>query len=161
MEDSSKKSEWVYRHRRKIAVIVSLYIAFNLVVILPRLIMQLYPEHEPYSEPSHSFTVWILPEDVEFHLHLDVYLSEQDAAERVNRLVGKTIRVQPLDDEQNDGFLDTLSQDVLSVWVKIYFNQDTEEPFIIHRVDLGQRTTTSLQGREISILMEIWQGENS
>lgn len=116
------------------------------------------PELDPYYEPEYSLTVWIAPEEEEFILYVDIYASEQDAYSMVNRYHGLGIRVEPLDDEQNNLRLYTVPEGRLNVWVKIYFDEDTQEPFIILRLDIEQQITTTLLNREISLLLEPLQG---
>ncbi|MGY5881293.1 MAG: hypothetical protein RTV31_13655 [Candidatus Thorarchaeota archaeon] len=163
MEDSQGKRGWIARNRKPIAVIILLIIIPQFVVYSINLANRMYrdahPELDPYYEPEYNLTVWIAPEDEEFTLHVDIYASEQDAYSRVNRYHGYGIRVEPLDDEKNDLHLYTVPEGLLNVWVKIYFNYDTQEPFIILRLDIEQKITTTLVGREISLLMEPLLGD--
>lgn len=158
MEDSQDRRGWISRNRRPIAAIILLIVIPQLVIYGINLAYWIYmdanPELDPMYEPEFTLTVWITPEEEEFTLHLDIYPSEQDAYSMVNRYHGLGIRVEQFDDEQNDLHLYTVPVDSLYIWVKIYFNEDTQEPFIILRLDIIQRLTTSLLGREISLLLE-------
>ncbi len=51
-------------------------------------------------------------------------------------------------------FLSTISEDSLNLWMKIYFDELTEEPNIIVRMEIGETTIIHLLNREISILVE-------
>ncbi|MCK5266276.1 MAG: hypothetical protein KAR03_11775 [Candidatus Thorarchaeota archaeon] len=51
-------------------------------------------------------------------------------------------------------FLFTISEDWLNLWMKIYFDELTEEPNIIVRMEIGETTIIHLLNREISILVE-------
>ena len=162
MEEAQINRGWIHRNRKPIAVVILLILIPPITVYTINVMYNIYrdnnPELDPYYEISHSLTVWIAPGEEEFHLHLDFYGSEQDVYSEVNRYSGLSIRVQPLDDEENKIYLYTIPESLLSVWVKIYFDQDTEEPCIILRIDLGQKITTTLISREISILVERYQG---
>jgi hypothetical protein len=65
--------------------------------------------------------------------------------------------VEPLDDEENWFHLYTPPENMVTFWVKIYFEQDPDAPFVVERVDLGMKMTTQLLNREISILIEPYQ----
>jgi hypothetical protein len=158
MEDSQNQRGWISRNRRPIAAIILLIVIPQLTINVANLAYWAYmdanPELDPYYEPEYSLTVWITPEEEEFILHVDIYATEQDAYSMVNRYHGLGIRVEPTDDEQNDLHLYTVPEGRSNVWVKIYFNEATQEPFIIFRLDIEQQTTTTLLGREISLLLE-------
>ena len=51
-------------------------------------------------------------------------------------------------------FLFTISEDWLNLWMKLYFDELTEEPNIIVRMEIGETTIIHLLNREISILVE-------
>ena len=51
-------------------------------------------------------------------------------------------------------FLYTISEDRLNLWMKIYFDELTEEPNIVVRMEIGETTIIHLLNREISILVE-------
>ena len=110
------------------------------------------------EEISHSLTVWIAPGEEEFHLHLDFYGSENDAYSKTNSFSRLSIRVEPLDAEENQVYLHTIPENLLFVWVKIYINQETEEPNVILNLELGVKANTDLQGHEIGVLLEPWIG---
>jgi hypothetical protein len=63
-----------------------------------------------------------------------------------------------MDNEQNDFYLRSVPANLLSIWVKIYFNQDTEEPNLLININIGNKITVTLEEREISILIEPWSG---
>ncbi len=159
MEDSQAKRGWISKNRKSIAAIILLIMIPQFVVYTINLANNIYrdahPELDPYYEPEYNLTVWIAPEDEEFILHVDIYASEQDAYSRVNRYHGLEIRVEPFDNEKNDFHLYTVPEGLSNVWVKVYFDYDTQEPFIILRLDMGQQLTTTLLNREISLLLEL------
>ena len=165
MEESTSQTGFTNRHKKLIAIVIVLImgppLAVNAINNANRIYLENNPELDPFYEPEYSLTVWIAPETEEFWLHLDFYGSEQDAYSKVNRFEGHGIRVEPLDDEENDSHLWAVPVDIVSVWVKIYFDQETEEPFIILRIDLHQQKNATLQGHEISILIEPLIGEDS
>ncbi len=51
-------------------------------------------------------------------------------------------------------FLFTISEDRLNLWMKIYFDELTEEPNIIVRIEVGETIIIHLLNREISIFVE-------
>lgn len=51
-------------------------------------------------------------------------------------------------------FLYTISEDWLNLWMKIYFDELTEEPNIVVRMEIGETTIIHLLNRENSILVE-------
>ncbi|MGY5871978.1 MAG: hypothetical protein RTV72_07040 [Candidatus Thorarchaeota archaeon] len=51
-------------------------------------------------------------------------------------------------------FLYTISEDRLNLWMKIYFDELTEEPNIVVRMEIGETTIIHLLNRENSILVE-------
>lgn len=161
MEEAPVNMGWFHRNRKPLAVVILLILIPPITVYTINAMYNIYldnnPELDPTYEISHSLTVWIAPREEEFHLHLDFYGSEQDVYSEINRYSGLSIRVQPLDDEEKKIYLYTIPESLLSVWVKIYFDQSTKEPCIILRIDLGQKITTTLIGREISILVEPYQ----
>ncbi|MGY5859611.1 MAG: hypothetical protein RTU63_09585 [Candidatus Thorarchaeota archaeon] len=158
MDESPSKKGFSDKHKKLIAIFTVLIIGPPLVVNVinnaNRMYLENNPELDPFYEPEYSLTIWIAPETEEFYLHLDFYGSEQDAYSKANRFEGHGIPVRPLDDEENNSHLWAVPVDIVSLWVKIYFNQETEEPFVILRIDFHQMKTTTLQGREISILIE-------
>ncbi|MDH4212923.1 MAG: hypothetical protein OEV85_03285 [Candidatus Thorarchaeota archaeon] len=131
----SSNRGWVDRHRKLVALIIIVLVGSGLInLILPRVVPFL---PLPSENPSYSFTAWIAPEDQEFILHLDFYGSEQDAENKINRYFGYGIRVEPMDNERNDGYFYNLPENLLSAWVKIYFDEDTEEPRLIIDIRIG------------------------
>lgn len=157
MEDVSSNRGFADRHKKLTGLIIVVLVGFGLVyLVLPRVIPIL-----PLSSdnPTYSLTVWIAPEDAEFILHLDFYDSEQGAENMINRYSGYGIRVAPMDNERNDGVLHSIPENLLNVWVKIYFNDETQEPHLIINISIGHRITVMLDEREISILIEPWSGE--
>ena len=161
VEETPKQSHWVDRNKRTIIVC-------TLLILIPMATIsfanwfnfyqyQLWPELDPYYEPEYNVTVWIAPEEEEFFLHTDFYGSESDLYAGLNRLSGHGIRVAPYDDVDNWFHLYTAPENMNHFWVKIYFEQDPDAPFIVERVDLGMKMTTQLLGREISILIEPYQ----
>jgi hypothetical protein len=156
MEDSQESRGWIYRNRKLVAGLMVIFVLFQVTTVVINIVN---PRDTNDWIPDYSLTVWILPDLEEFHLHLDFYSSEQNAYQKIDRFFGRSIRVEPLDDEKNVGPVYFLPENLLSVWVKIYFDQDTEEPFIIMHLELQQKITTTLLGREISILWEPYHGE--
>ena len=156
MEESQESRGWFYNNRKVVAGLIIIIISFQVTTIFLQITNPPLPDN---GVPNYSLTVWILPEEEEFYLHLDFYISEHYAADGIDRLSGYTIRVSPGDNEQNDAVLYGVPEGLSRVWVKIYFDEETQEPFIIHRLDLGQKITTTLLGRDISILWEPWFGE--
>ena len=158
MEDESINSGWFHSNRKSIAVILLLILvpvtfAYG-IDVMNRMYRENHPELDPWYEPEYNLTVWIAPEQEEFILHLDFYDSEQDAYSKTNPYHRLGIRVEPGDDERNDLNLFTVPVGKSYLWVKIYFDQDTEEPNLIVRIDVGQKFNGVLVGREISILIE-------
>ena len=155
---------WLYKNRKPLAVIILLLIIPQIAISAINLVYNQYmrdnPELDPMYEPSYNLTVWIAPEDEEFALHLDFYSSEQDAYSKTNRYEGHGFTVEPLNDDEYFGPMYMIPENIVSIWVKLYFNEETEEPFIILRVELLQKITTSLLSREISILVEPLYGES-
>jgi hypothetical protein len=163
MEDSQSKSGWISRNRKPIAAIILLIIVPQIAISTINLAYWAYldanPELDPTYEPEYTLTVWIAPEEEEFTLYVDIYASEQDAYSMVNRYEGHGIRVEQFDDEQNNLLFYAVPVGRLNVWVKIYFDEDTQDPFIILRLDIEQTITTTLLSREISLLLEPLQGD--
>ncbi|MHA1135189.1 MAG: hypothetical protein ACTSSE_01740 [Candidatus Thorarchaeota archaeon] len=126
------------------------------IILVSFQVVNLMNQQTPQSdlEISHTLTVWITPGDEEFHLHLEFYGSEQDAHSETNRFVATAIGVQPLSAEEKQIALISIPEDLFIVWVKIYFNQETEEPNVILNLELGIKATTDLQGHEIGLLLE-------
>jgi hypothetical protein len=157
LEEASAKRGWVHRNSKVITVVILLTIMPQIIVYTINIITQINlennPELDPYYEAEYNLTVWIAPEEKEFILNLDIYGSEQDAYSKVNKYHSIGIRVEPFDNEKNDLHLFNVPKDRLSVWVKVYFNEDTEEPNIIVQIGMGSKITTHLLGREISILI--------
>lgn len=158
MEEAPANRRWFHRNRRPIAVIILLILIPPTTVyaidLINRIILENNPELDPSYEPEYSLTVWIASEETEFHLHLDLYGSEQDLYSEVHRFCGLSIRVEPYDNEKNYLYLYEIPRNQLSIWVKIYFDEDTEEPNIVVEIEMGKKLTTQLLGREISILVE-------
>ncbi|MFW9842960.1 MAG: hypothetical protein ACFFEV_00090 [Candidatus Thorarchaeota archaeon] len=158
MEEQSRQRHWLVRKKKEIMVVALLVLIPVAVVRIANWYywfqLELHPELDPTYEPSHNMTVWIQPDDEEFFLHLDFYGSEDDLYAKENRYCGYSIRVAPLDEERNDCHLYTIPENSLHVWVKIYFTDEIGDPFIVQRIEIGQRITTQLLGREISILIE-------
>jgi hypothetical protein len=158
MEEMPTKKGWLCRNRKLIAVIILLIIVPQLIVYAIDLANQIYrqehPELDPFYEPEYSLTVWIAPEEETFTLHLDFYGSEQDAYAMTDWYSRDGIVVEPQDNEKNDLCLYTLPENTMSVWVKVYFDDATEEPNVILRVDMRAKAIVHLLGREISILIE-------
>jgi len=164
MEEVPTKNGWLHRNRKLIAIAILLILGppIALQVINAISFYTTNPNFDGYTEPRHSLTVWIFPGDEEFHLHLDFYGSEQGAyiSDEADRYVGLSIRVEPLDDEKNNVLLYRLPENTMSVWTKIYFDEDTEEPNLIIDISIGNKITVMLEGREISILIEPWSGDD-
>ena len=156
MEESQESRGWFYNNRKLVASLLIIIISFQATTIFVQLTN---PPLIEDNEPNYSLTVWILPDEEEFHLHLDFYISEHYATDGIDRLSGTSIRVDPFDEEQNDAVLYGVPEGLMRVWVKIYFDEETQEPFIIRRLDLGEKITTTLLGRDISILWEPWHGD--
>ncbi len=154
MEDSEIKRELFYRDRKRITCIVIMIIVFQLVIIIPNLS---YDSNSEY-EISHSLTVWILPLEEEFWLHLNFYSSHQDAAEAVSSWAGVSMLVQPSADEEHTRNMTIMDENLLSVWMRIWFDDDYEETFTVLRIDFGQKKNTTLLDREISILIQPYLG---
>ena len=152
MEEASAKRGWFHTNRKSIAVIVIIFIVVPSVIIIPNLIN----DNESEYELSYSLTVWILSLEEEFDLHLDFYSSQQDAEDRVNRLHGIIFEIQPLAPEEHSFPLINLPEGLLGMWVRICFDSYDGAPYVVFSSYIGQKTTTSLLGREISILIEPW-----
>ncbi len=156
MEDATSNRGFADRHKKLVALSFIVLVGFGLIyLVLPRVVSFL---PLPAENPSYSFTVWIAPEEEEFWLHLDIYGSEYDAENMINRYSGHGIRVEPMDNERNDGFLYNVPENLLSVWVKIYFDEDTQEPNLIINIGIANRVTVVLEERQISMLIEPWSG---
>lgn len=162
MEDIAEHRHWIDRNKRPIIV-------FMLLILIPIATVRIsnwfywyqleqHPELDPTYEPSHNITVWILPDDEEFHLHLDFYGSEDDLYGEENRYIGTAIRVEPFDAEKHDSILYAIPDATLYVWVRIYFTDDEGDPFIVERVEIGRKLTTQFLNHEISILLVPYQG---
>ena len=154
MEDSQIKRELFYRDRKRITCIVIMIIVFQLVIIIPNFSIDSNSE----DEIIYSLTVWILPLEEEFALHLNFYDSQQDATEGVSNWAGATMKVQPGADEEHTIYLSNFPEDLLSVWMRIFFNTHDGAPYIALEIDLGQKKNTTLLDREISILMQPYLG---
>ena len=152
MEETSAKRGWFHTNRKSIAVIVIIFIVVPSVIIIPNLIN----DNESEYELSYSLTVWILSLEEEYDLHLDFYSSQQDAEDRVNRLLGIIFEIQPLAAEEHSFPLINLPEGLLGMWVRICLNSHDGAPYVVFSSYIGQKTTTSLLGREISILIEPW-----
>ena len=87
-------------------------------------------------------------------MYLDFYRSQQNAEEQADRLLGTVIEVQPSDDEEHNLFLINLSEELLGFWIRICFDSYDSEMFTILNALIGQKATTSLLGREFSILVQ-------
>jgi hypothetical protein len=71
MEDISSNRGFADRHRKLVALFVIMLVGFGLIyLVLPR-VVPLFPP--PSDNPSYSLTVWISPEEEEFHLFLDFF----------------------------------------------------------------------------------------
>ncbi|MHA1614134.1 MAG: hypothetical protein ACTSYJ_04770 [Candidatus Thorarchaeota archaeon] len=154
MEESLDKRELIYRHRKQIALIVIMFIVVPLAISFP----YLFDDGDSEYDISYTLIVWILPLEEEFNLHLSFYISEQNAEEQVNSLIGTSIEIQPLDDEEHTIYLINLPDHLLSVWVRICFGTHDDEPYIVLSTDIGQKKTSTLLNREISILVEPYLG---
>ncbi|MFW9807527.1 MAG: hypothetical protein ACFFFK_12430 [Candidatus Thorarchaeota archaeon] len=150
MEEPPAKGDWLHRNRRPVTVIIIISFVFPAVIVVHNFSNNPNTEYEL----SHSLTVWIAPLEEEFSMYLEFYTSQQDAEEEVDKLQGIVFEVQPSDDEEHNFYLINLSENLLGFWVRICFDSHDNEPFTILYVDLGQKTTTSLLGREISILIQ-------
>lgn len=163
MGEALPETSWFHRNRKPIAAAILIILGppIALQVINAISFYTINPNLDGYTEPRHSLTVWILPGDEEFHLHLDFYGSEQGVyiSDKSDRYVGVSIRVEPLDDEKNNILLYRLPENTMSVWVKIYFDEDTEEPNLIINIGIGNKITVILEEHEISILIEPWSGD--
>lgn len=157
MEEIQEQRHWLTNNKRPIVVVILLILIpianFYFANWFYWYQWELNPELDPLYKPSHNMTVWIQPDDEEFHLHLDFYGSEDDLYAEVNRFSGYTIRVEPFDDEKNDCLLYTIPDDALYVWVRIYFTNEEGDPFLVQRLEMGRKITTELLSREISILL--------
>ena len=152
MEETSDKRGWFHTNRKSIAVIVIIFFVVPSVIIIPDLIN----DNESEYELSYSLTVWILPLEEEFDLHLDFYSLHQDAEDRVNRLHGIIFEIQPLAPEEHSFPLINLPEGILGMWVRICLDSYDGAPYVVFNSNIEQKTTTSLLGREISILIEPW-----
>lgn len=158
MEEAPANRRWFHRNRRPIAVIILLILIPPITVyainLIDRIILENNPELDPLYEPEYNLTVWIAPEETEFDLHLDLYGSEQDLYSEAHRFCGFSFRVEPYDNEEYNLYLYTVPRNQLSIWVKIYSDQDTKEPNTIVEIEMGKKLTTQLLGHEIGILVE-------
>ncbi|MGY5873467.1 MAG: hypothetical protein RTV72_14560 [Candidatus Thorarchaeota archaeon] len=146
----------LYRHRKTIAGILIVFILLQ----TPRLVGFFFPS-PPSQDPeiTHTLTVWIPPDDEAFDLCIDFHISEQDAVEGINRERGISIVVEPSDDEETQMHLYDIQKEQTSFWLRIYFSDYSEDVFVILEIKLAQTKTTTLVGREMSILWELWHGE--
>jgi hypothetical protein len=154
MEETQAKGEWLHRNRKSVAMISIMFIVFPFVIVVYNITYNISNNSETDYELSHSLTVWIAPLEEEFAMHLDFYSSQQNAEEQVDRLLGTAFEVQPSDDEEHNLFLINLPEDSLGFWVRICFDSHDNEPFTILNVDIGRKETTSLLGRQFSILIQ-------
>ena len=154
MEDSEVKTELFYRDRKRISAIVITIIVFQLVIIIPNLSFN----NDSEDEISHTLTVWILPLEEVFTLHLDFHSSQQGAAEGVNNWAGVSMQVRPSSNEEHTTNMSNIDENLLSVWMRIWFDDDYEETFTVLRIDFGQKKNTTLLDREISILLQPYLG---
>ena len=158
MEDATVTKGRLRKNRKPIAVAILLILIPLGTIVSINVMYDIIRSNEPdpYSDISHSVTIWITPEEEEFRLHVDFYGSEQDAYSKTNRYSGVHLTVEPLDDDEYTIYLWTIPEDLSRVWVKIYFDLVTEEPNIIGDIEIGKITTAQLLNREISFLMEPW-----
>ncbi len=154
MEELPDKKGLVYKHRKPIAIIVFMVFVVPLAIIIPNLIN----DNRSDLELSHSLTVWILPEEEEFQLNFGFYVSEQYAEEQVNSLLETSFGIQPLDDEEHFLYLINIPDNLESVWVRLCFHKYEDAPYTVLRIDMGQTKTSTLSGREISILVQPYLG---
>jgi hypothetical protein len=115
--------------------------------------------HRFNGEFSHSLTIWVTPATNASDLRLDFYGSEQDASSDLNRYCGSIITITASAADGVTVYLDQIPKSLPSVWVKMYFGGSTEERTVTLQVEMGVKATAQLLGREISILLEPWQGE--
>ena len=162
MEDISEQPNWAVRNKRPIIVIV-------LLILIPIATTRisnwyywyqkdLHPEWDPTYEPSHNMTVWITPESEEFTLHLDFYGSEDDSYSEENRYIGSGITVRPGDAERHDRVLYAIPDDILYVWVRMYYTEEEGDSFVVHRLEMGHTLSTQFLSREFSILLVPYHG---
>jgi len=158
MEDTSVTKGRLHRNRKPIAVVILLILIPTVTIVSINVMYDIIRsnEPEPYSDISHSVTIWIAPEEEDFALHVEFYGSEQDAYSETNRYVGVHLTVETLDDDEFTFYLWQIPEDLSRVWVKIYFDLATEEPNIIGDIEIGKMTTAQLLNREISFLIEPW-----
>jgi hypothetical protein len=154
MEEIPAKGGWLYRNRKPMAVIIIMAIVFPFAIVISNLSYDSDTEYEL----SYSLTVWILPLEEEFAVHLDIYSSQLNAVEQVNKFQGIQFEVQPSDEEEHNFFLVNLPDDLLGFSVRISFDSQDDKPFTILKVDIGQKATTSLLGREISMRIQPYLG---
>jgi hypothetical protein len=150
MEEPPAKGDWLHQNRRPVAVIISIFVVFSAVIVVHNFSNNTDTEYEL----SYSLTVWIAPLEEEFSMYLDFYISQQNAEEEVDNLQGIGFEVQPSDNEEHNFFLANLPENLLGFWVRICFDSHDNDLFVIFYVDTGQKTTTTLLGREISILIQ-------
>lgn len=156
MEEAQEHRGWFYRHRKAIAcVLVILFL-----IQTPQVVNYLFPSPpREESEVTHQLTVWIQPDEEAFDLCIAFYYSEQDAIEGTNIDRTVSLVVEPLDDEQNIGYIHNLPMERVSFWLKVYFSDYSEEVFTILEIEFDQTKTITLVDREISILLQLWHGE--
>jgi len=152
MEELPTRGEWLRKNRRPLAVIVIMFILFPTAIVLYNSSSDGNTEYEI----SYSVTVWILPLEEEFSVHLGFYGTQQNAEEQVNRLHGFIFAVQPTSNEEHIFYLTNLPEGFSGFWVRMYLSDDSDS-FTIINADIGYNTTTSVLGREISILIEPFQ----
>ncbi|MFW9811201.1 MAG: hypothetical protein ACFFF9_02000 [Candidatus Thorarchaeota archaeon] len=150
MEEPPVKGDWLHQNRRPVALIIIIFVVLPAVIIVHNFSNNTDTEYEL----SHSLTVWISPLEEEFSMYLDFYRSQQNAEEQVDKLLGIVLKVQPSDDEEHHLYLINIQEDLLSFWVRICFDSHDSEPFTILNALIGQNATTSLLGREFSILVQ-------
>jgi len=151
-EEISTRGEWLRKNRRPLAILVLLFVLFSISIGL----YNYNNDGNAEYEISYSVTVWVLPLEEEFAIHLEFYGTQQNAEEQVNRLHGFIFAVQPTSNEEHTFYLTNLPEGFSGFWVRMYLSDDSDS-FTIINADIGYNTTTSVLGREISILIEPFQ----
>ena len=146
------RGEWLRKNRRPLAVIVIMFILFPTSIVLYNYSNDGIIEYEI----AYSVTVWILPLEEEFSVNLQFFGTRQNAEEQANWLQWLNFDVQPSSDEEHTFHLANLPEGFSGFWVRMFLSDDSDS-FTILNADVGYKTTTSLLGHEISILIEPFQ----
>ena len=158
VEELPNRGEWLRKNRRPLAVIVIMFILLPSAIILYNSNSDDNTGNDDSTEYEiyYSITIWISPLDEEFTLNLDLYGTQQNAEEQVNRIQGLGVSIRPLSDEERTLYLSTIPKGFSGFWIRICFDSHDGEPFTVLNTSIGNKATTTLLGREISVLIEFF-----